>query len=657
MEGGSSSSPNNHTISYDNSPSKHPMSYEYSPSKSHAIAYDYSQDHNNVTEIVASSSDDNQNDFKYDINDEKIEATETIFEKSDSDSDSLSDDINNKKRFTPKWPFKNRIKEGSRLQRWIDSFKPPESDLEGGEVKPKLKKTMKSRHVVMMSLGTGIGTGLLISNASCLSLSGPAPLVIGYGMVSMITYLLIQAAGELAVTYPTLPGNFNNYFSVFMSRPIGFATVWLATIQWITVVPLELIAATMTIKYWNTAISPDVFVVIFYVFLNFIHFFGVKAYGETEFIFNLCKVLMIIGFILMCICVNAGAGSKDGYIGGKYWHQPGAFVGQNGPSRFKDVCYILVTAFFSYGGTELFVLTINEQPNPRKTTPTAAKTTIYRILIVYMTTMILIGFTVPFDDKNLMGSNGDSSVHISPYVLAASIHGIKIAPHFINAVVLIALISVANSATYAAPRMMISLAEQKMAPSWLAYIDREGRPVWGLVLCALTGIIGFAASSDKEEQVFTWLAAIAGLATLFSWCGFFVSHIRFRQAMKLQGKNIKECGYLSPCGVWGSIFGAFFCGLVLIANFWVSLTPPGQGSNVSAKNFFENMLALPIWLFFVFGYMVYRKDWTIWNNMNEVDVDFHRKIYDPAELQREDEENKEALRNASFLKRFTAIWC
>ncbi|CCH62858.1 hypothetical protein TBLA_0I02000 [Henningerozyma blattae CBS 6284] len=586
----------------------------------------------------------------------------------------LDDDSSNASSSVAK-PHKRKFNieiKNKRIKNWIDSFKPPEecmeSELElnsidenGHREKPRaqLKKTMKSRHVVMMSLGTGIGTGLLVSNASCLSLSGPAPLVIGYGLVSIITYLLIQAAGEMGVAYPTLPGNFNTYISTFLSRPIGFATIWLSSIQWLTVVPLELIAASMTIKYWTTSISPDVFVVIFYVFLNFIHFFGTAAYGETEFIFNLCKILMIIGFIILSIVINCGGAGHDGYIGGKYWHTPGAFVGKNSASRFKDVCYILVTAFFSYGGTELFVLTINEQPNPRKSTPTAAKTTIYRILIVYLLTMILLGFNVPYDNKNLFSatsSNGDS-ISISPYVLAASIHGVKVVPHFINAVVLIALISVANSATYAAPRMMASLAQQGMAPKFLAYIDREGRPIYGLLICSLLGVIGFAAASDKEQEVFVWLAAIAGLATLFLWECFFLSHIRFRWAMKVQGKDINEVGYKAACGIWGSIIGACFNVLVLIANFWVSLTPPGQGSNVSAKNFFEQMLALPIWIFFAVGYMVIKKDWVIWNPIESIDLDYCRKIYDPEQLKREDEENRERIRNAGFWARCRAFWC
>lgn len=566
--------------------------------------------------------------------------------------------------------FNNNNNRNTLFNRFVDSFKPPieksssssanDSDLESISTKKTiatdthLKKAMKSRHVVMMSLGTGIGTGLLVANAKGLHFGGPASLVIGYGLVSFITYIMIQAAGEMAVTYPTLPGNFNAYSTIFISSSFGFATVWLFCLQWLTVLPLELITAAMTIKYWNDRINADVFVVIFYVFLLFIHFFGVKAYGETEFIFNSCKILMVAGFVIFSIVVNCGGAGTSGYIGGKYWHEPGAFGSNDAAGRFKDVCYVLVTAYFSYGGTELYVLSVNEQENPRKSTPSAAKQSIYRILIIYLLTMILIGFNVPHDSDQLMGAGG-SSTHASPYVLAASLHGVKVVPHLINAVILISVISVANSSLYAAPRLLASLAEQGYAPKFWAYIDREGRPLWALCTCGLFGVIAFCACTSKEEQVFTWLAAIAGLSELFTWSAIMLSHVRFRMAMKVQGKDLNELGYKANTGFWGSVYGVFFNILVFIAQFWVALAPPE--SPINAEAFFESYLAFPIWIVFYFGYMIYSKDYTFLTKLEDIDLETHRRIYDPELMKQEDFENKERVKNGNLWTKFKYWWC
>ncbi|CAR29591.1 ZYRO0G12342p [Zygosaccharomyces rouxii] len=550
------------------------------------------------------------------------------------------------------------------LGRVVDSYRradiPGQDDPEGDMVSNAgLKQALKTRHVAMMSLGTGIGTGLLIANGKGLSNAGPAPLLIGYGLVSVNTYFMVQAAGELAVAFPTIPGSFNAYTSQLVSRPFGFATTWLFFVQWLTMFPMELIAMTFAVRFWTTRVDADVFVLIFFVFLFIVHFIGVEAYGETEFFLNLFKVLMVIGFVIFAICVAAGGAGDSGYIGAKYWHDPGAFVSHTAEGRFKGVCYVLVSAYFSYGGTELFVLSVNEQENPRKTIPTATKTTIYRIIFIYLLTMVLVGFTVPNNHPRLMGSpyakEGVQSV--SPYVLAASYHHVRVLPHFINAVVMLALVSMSNSAMYAAPRLICSLAQQGYCPKYFDYIDRRGRPTRALVLCFIIGVIAFASSSEKRETIFSWLSAIAGLSELFTWSSIMLSHVRFRAAIKVQGKDINELGYKSNTGVWGSAYGVFFSLLVFAAQFWVALSAPNSGGKCSASDFFQSYLALPIWLTFYVGFMLWTRDFTFLIPLNKVDLDSYRRYYDPELLRQEDEEHKQAMKSASIWIKLHSFFC
>jgi len=68
-------------------------------------------------------------------------------------------------------------------------------------------------------------------------------------------------------------------------------------LQWMIVLPLEIIAASMTIGYWNAAISKSIFVFIFLLFIIVINLFGVKGYGEAEFAFAIIKVTAVIGFM------------------------------------------------------------------------------------------------------------------------------------------------------------------------------------------------------------------------------------------------------------------------------------------------------------------------------------------------------------------------
>ncbi|SCU99811.1 LAMI_0G01002g1_1 [Lachancea mirantina] len=550
---------------------------------------------------------------------------------------------------------------------FCDSFKRAECDvvteeLESGVTvheleKSHLKQTLKPRHVSLMSLGTGIGTGLLVANGKSLHFGGPGGLLIGYTLVSIVTYAMMEAAGEMAVAYPRLPGNYNAYSAIFITPAFAFATTYLSLLQWLTVLPLELITATLTIKYWTDTINPDVFVAIFYVFVLSIHFFGARGYGETEFIFNLCKVLMIAGFVILAIIINCGGAGNDGYIGGKYWHTPGAFSGTNAASRFKGVAYVLVTGYFSYGGTELFALTVSEQANPKRAVPSATKKCLYRILLIYMLTMVLIGFLVPYNSDELMGSGGSSASHASPYVLAASLHGVKVVPHIINAVILVSVISVANSAVYSSSRLMHSLGGQGFAPKIFFYVDRAGRPLVALIACSFFGLIAFVAASNQEEQAFTWLAAIAGLSEIFTWSSIFISHIRFRLAMKHQNRSMGELGYKANTGFWGSVYGLAFNVIVLIAQFWVAIAPIDNDGKLSALSFFENYLGCPIWLAFYFGYKIWKREKRMANPLDSIDLDKYREIYDETLMKQEAAAHEAQIRNAGWHKRISAFWC
>ena len=70
-------------------------------------------------------------------------------------------------------------------------------------------------------------------------------------------------------------------------------------LQWIAVLPLEVIAGALTIGYWNPGLTRAIFVTIFLLFIVVINLCGIKGYGEAEFVFAIVKVTAMVGF--MCV--------------------------------------------------------------------------------------------------------------------------------------------------------------------------------------------------------------------------------------------------------------------------------------------------------------------------------------------------------------------
>lgn len=518
-----------------------------------------------------------------------------------------------------------------------------------------LVENLSVRHLLTLAVGGAIGTGLFVNSGSALNTGGPASLVIDWVIVSTCLFTVVNALGELAATFPVV-GGFNVYITRFIDPSFGFAINLNYLAQWLVLLPLELVAASITIRYWNQSINSDAWVAIFFVMIGLANMLDVKSFGETEFVLSMVKILAIVGFTILGVVLACGGGPSGGYIGGKYWHNPGAFVGETSGSKFKGLCSVFVTAAFSYSGMELIAVSAAESRNPRETIPKAAKRTFWLITLSYVTILTIIGCLVPYDDPRLL--NGSSSVDAaaSPLVIAIENGGIHGLPSLMNAIILIALLSVANSAVYACSRCMVAMAHIENLPKFLSRVDKKGRPLNAILLTLFFGLLSFVAASDKQEEVFTWLSALSGLSTIFCWIAINLSHIRFRHAMKAQNRSLDELPFISQTGIIGSWYGAIVLLLVLIASFWTSLFPVGS-IEASAESFFEGYLSFPILIACYIGHKLYTRNWKIMARSQDMDLDLGRRLVDTEIHEKEVMMEKERLANSSFFVRLLSFWC
>ncbi|ODV81513.1 general amino acid permease [Suhomyces tanzawaensis NRRL Y-17324] len=511
-----------------------------------------------------------------------------------------------------------------------------------------LSRSLKNRHLQMIAIGGSIGTGLFVGSGSSLRTGGPAGMLIAYILIGTMIYCTVQSLGELAITFP-VSGAFVTYNSRFIDPSWGFAMAWNYALQWIVVLPLELVAAAITCKYWNQDLNSAALVVIFYVLIVAINFFGVRGYGEAEFVFSIIKVLAVTGFIILGIVLVCGGGPRGGYIGGAHWHNPGAFA--NG---FKGVCSVFVTAAFAFSGTELVGLAAAETANPRKSLPKATKQVFWRITLFYVISLTLIGLLVPYNDKRLFASSSvDASA--SPFVLSIVNAGIKGLPSVMNVVIMIAVLSVGNSSVYGASRTLAALAASNQAPKILGYIDKQGRPLVGIIVQCVFGLLCFITGSDKSGDVFNWLLALSGLSSIFTWGSINFALIRFRRALHVKGRDTSEISWTSQVGVYGAFYGLGMNIIVLIAQFWIAVWPLGDKPN--AENFFMSYLSAPVVLVFYLGHKIVTKNWTFYIRARDIDIDTGRRELDLDLLKQEIAEEKEFLASQPFYKRVWNFWC
>ncbi|KAH3680985.1 hypothetical protein WICPIJ_008035 [Wickerhamomyces pijperi] len=467
---------------------------------------------------------------------------------------------------------------------------------------PDAKAKVSTFDTLIISLATGLGTGLLVGSGKGLSNAGPLGSIIAMVVASIAVVLTIYGAGELSVTYSGMSGGFNAQTIMLVDPSFGFAVAWGYAINWFTVLPLEMVTASMTIKYWTKSTNSDIFVCVFLAVVYFVNFtFGPKGYSSFEKICGIVKLTMIAIFITSGIFFICGVNPNHIHFGDKYYSDPGMFA--NG---FKGVCLCFVTFAFSLGGTEFIALTAPDQNEPKKAIPRAVKLVVVRVILFYLGSIIIMGFLVPHNSKDLMGANSEkNAAPVSPFVLACVYAGVPGLGHFINAVICIAVISVANSALYSSSNTFQALAEQGLNFKWFDFKDKKGRPLRAMLVSAVIGLFSFIAAYEDQESIFVWLLSLSGLATIFTWMSINISHIRFIRACKAQQLDRSELRYTSPIGEIGSWVALTLNIFFLAVHFWVSLWPLNNDGKPDAKNFFQNYLGFFTTLMLFIGHKIY----------------------------------------------------
>ncbi|KAK2759796.1 glyceraldehyde-3-phosphate dehydrogenase 1 [Arachnomyces sp. PD_36] len=486
----------------------------------------------------------------------------------------------------------------------------------------RLQKKLKSRHLQMIAIGGSIGTGLFIGSGTALATAGPGSVLISFFIVGIMLYCTVHALGELAVLFP-VAGSFSAYSTRFIHPSWGFAMGWNYAILWLTVFPLELVAASIAVDYWGPGVSKPIFITVFYLFIVLINLLGVEGYGEAEFMFSSVKVVAVIGFIVLGIVINCAGGPGGSYIGGQFWHDPGAF--NNG---FQGLCSVFVFSTFSCGGPELVGLAAAETAKPWKSLPTAIKQVFWRIILFYMVSTTIVGLLVPYTDDQLLGGAHSADANASPFVIAIRNAGLTGFDSIMNVVIIISVLSVANSSLYASTRTLAALADQGQAPQFLSYIDRKGRPLLAIITASSLGLLSYIGVSDRQQEAFLWMLAISSLSFILTWGSICLAHIRFRRAWTLAGRDFTQLAFKSQVGVVGSYIGLTINILMLMAQFWTAVVPvdyKGMSARERVESFFEVYLAAPVVIAFYVGHKLWFRTAIV--RAREMDIDTGRRDF------------------------------
>lgn len=140
----------------------------------------------------------------------------------------------------------------------------------------------------------------------------------------------------------------------------------------------------------------------------------------------------------------------------------------------------------------------------------------------------------------------EASVLQSPFVTVFERTGIPFAADIMNFVIIIALLSVANSGLYASTRMLYSLSKEGMAGKAFRRVNQRGIPMNALLLTFLFTGISLLSGFFAEKTVFAWIVSIAGMSAQTGWITITLSQLLFRRKYLKAGGKLENLKFKTP---------------------------------------------------------------------------------------------------------------
>ncbi|KAI1073999.1 putative amino acid transporter [Whalleya microplaca] len=438
-----------------------------------------------------------------------------------------------------------------------------------------VKRGLKTRHLSMMALAGIIGPGLLVGAGGALSSGGPASLLIGFGVIGMIAFSVMQSLGELTTLYPS-GGAFTQLASRMVDPALAPAVGWNYFIIWLAVLANEYNAVTSILYFWSEKVPIwGYFLILWSAFLAFQLIWGVETFGESEFWLALIKLGGLVAFYLFSIIYVSGGVPGTGAIGFRYWHNPGPFA-----DGFKGVAKVFVFCSTFYAGVESVAVAATETKNPRVAVPLAIRQVFWRIVFIYMGGAFFFGLTCPSNSEQLI--NGGSRALQSPMTVAIQNAGWEGGVHLINAFILVTCVSAINSSIYVGSRTLLFMGQQRMAPAILGWTDKRGIPIPAIIFTNACGALSLMNISTGASEAYSYIVNLSGVSTFLVWGSILFIHIRFRQAWEIQGYRVEDLPFAALWYPWLTYFGLGANIFLALVQGWSNFAPFDAGGFVDA---------------------------------------------------------------------------
>ncbi|KAJ6468242.1 general amino acid permease AGP2 [Mycena sanguinolenta] len=478
-------------------------------------------------------------------------------------------------------------------------------------------RTLKSRHVQLISIGGVIGTVLFVQIGTGLPVSGPAGLLLGFIAWSTVVLAINECLAEM-VTWIPISSPYVRFADHFVDEALGVCSGFNLFLGIGTSIPYEIVAFNLMLNFWTDKI-PVISVILFMIICyGAINLFAVRFYGESEFWLSIGKVLLILGLLGFTFVVMVGGNPEHHAFGFTNWHVPGgpfvAYIYEGSLGHFLGLLSSLIQAAFTIGGPEFIAMTAGEASHPRRNLLWSFRSLSVRLVVFFVLGALSVGILVPSTDPKLLPTaTTRPGAGSSPYVIAMQRLRLGGLAHIVNALVMLSIFSAGNSYVYTASRTLFGMALEGRVPRVLAKCTASGVPVYSVCVTMALSLLAFLQLGSTSGVVLQWITRFGTVSGMANYSMIAFTYLRFHAALKAQGIPRESLPYHSSwqpfCGYYAFI--ASFT-MMFLSGYVVFL--PGHWNTATFVFSYALIALLPV---IFIGWKVARR--TQWRNLQEVD--------------------------------------
>src|ERR1700722_4621322 len=411
--------------------------------------------------------------------------------------------------------------------------------------KYELSRSLKGRHLTMISIGGIIGAGLFVSSSTSIIAGGPASFI-SYTITGLLILLVMRMLGEMTTALPHVR-SFTEFARAGLGEGAGFVVGWLYWYFWVLVVPVEAIAGAKILQSW-IPFSPLQIGLGLMTVMTGVNLMSARSYAEFEFWFASIKVAAILVFIVTAACYAFGWTAPHGATFGNLVDH-GGFT----PHGWIAVLAAVPTVFFAMTGAEITTIAAAESAQPGRAVARMGSAVIGRILVFYVISLFLIVAVTPWNTVR----SGES-----PFTLALNTMHVPWAGEIMTVIILTAVLSCMNSAFYVSSRVLFILAARGDAPKGLVKLNARKVPVGSVLMGSLAGFLGILAATEAKG-VFDFLVSSSGALAVYIYMAIAAAQITLRKRRERNGEPLPPVMmWLFP---WLSYVAIAAMGAVLVA--------------------------------------------------------------------------------------------